>query len=109
MLSLMDSYKDLTSLLKNYGENSTSYLTLNRNNKIFLSKLVDGYISYRQYCNTIVVLGDPICFEKDTNEILNEIKEYSERNKLKLCFFLNEKNKTTIYFRLKFPSLFSLE
>ena len=83
-------YDDHINYLKKYGTNPLSYLTLSEN----LSKFTgdwEGYIAYKSFLKTVVILGDPIVSNKNIGKCINDLKKKFISNKHQICFFLCKK------------------
>jgi len=59
-----------------YGQNSSSYLALEDDKKLFFGKEVDGVIAYGVVGNVVTVCGDPICAHEDFIQFLAEFKAF---------------------------------
>ncbi|BCN29367.1 bifunctional lysylphosphatidylglycerol flippase/synthetase MprF [Anaeromicropila herbilytica] len=73
-------------LVQKYGQNCSSYLTLENDKIHYFGKSVEGFIAYGIVKDTIVVLGEPICAPKNFLALLSEFKNYCERNAYNLLF-----------------------
>jgi len=83
------SRKDLEYVLhtvKKYGQDSLSYLTLEKGNKYFISQSYEGFIAYIIVGKIAVCLGNPICAQDNLRKLTNEFKKFCQENKLKICF-----------------------
>ncbi|MEJ8553793.1 bifunctional lysylphosphatidylglycerol flippase/synthetase MprF [Tepidibacter sp. Z1-5] len=85
--------------LKQYGDNSISYLALEKDKKYFFSENIEGVVTYVISSGVAVCAGDPICDENDIVELLSEFISYCKEKELRICFcqtsskFMNEFNK----------------
>ena len=59
-------------LVKQYGQNPVSYLTLEDDKALYFGKDIPGVISYGVVGGTVVVCGDPICASDDFVSLLAE-------------------------------------
>ena len=75
-------------LVKIYGQNSSSYLALEDDKKLFFGKNTDGVIAYGIVGKVMVVCGDPICAPDDFNGMLAEFKQFCDENALHCVFML---------------------
>lgn len=75
------------SYLKRYGNNSLSYLTYSNDLSFFNGKW-EGYIAYKKYFNTAVVLGDPIVSEESLSKAVREFRKTCSSQNIHTCFFL---------------------
>lgn len=74
--------------LKKYGSNSLSYLTIAPEIETFRGDW-EGYIGFKTYFKTMVILGDPITSKQDLPIALQELKHHCKANHMHACFFLN--------------------
>jgi len=74
-------------LVKEYGQNSTSYLALEEDKSLFFGKDVEGVVAYGIVGGTVVVLGDPICAPENFLKLLAEFKSFCTESSLD-CVFL---------------------
>ena len=65
-------------LLKRYGQNPVSYLTLESDKHLFFGRGVEGVVAYGIVGDTVVVLGDPICAPDDFILLLSEFRNFCE-------------------------------
>lgn len=82
-------------LVKKYGQNCSSYLTLEKDKIFYFAKSVEGYVAYGIVKDTIVVLGEPICAADDFIILLSEFKNYCEKNAYNLLIL----NTTTMFLK----------
>ncbi len=75
------------SYLKKYGRNSLSYLTLSDDLSFFKNNW-NGYVAYKEFFNSIVVLGDPIVSSYSLPIVIKDIKENLISKNVNICFFL---------------------
>jgi phosphatidylglycerol lysyltransferase len=61
-------------LVDKYGQNPTSYLTLETDKQLFFGKEVEGVIAYGIVGKVIVICGDPICASEDFLKLIGEFK-----------------------------------
>ena len=65
-------------LLKRYGQNPISYLTLESDKHLFFGREVEGVVAYGIVGDTVVVLGDPVCAPEDFIVLLSEFRNFCE-------------------------------
>jgi phosphatidylglycerol lysyltransferase len=88
-----NTYNQKIEHLQNYGNNSLSYLTISNNLDIFTGKWM-GYIAYKKFFHTLIILGDPIVKKNDLDKALQDLKNIQQQKKNHICFFINsEENK----------------
>lgn len=75
-------------LVKRYGQNPSSYLTLEKDKKLFFGELVEGVIAYGIVGDVIVVNGDPISAPEDFAYLLREFKHFYTAQAYQ-CVFLS--------------------
>jgi len=63
-------------LVRQYGQNPVSYLTLEDDKALYFGKDVPGVIPYRVVGGTVVVCGDPICASDNFVSLLAEFKSF---------------------------------
>jgi phosphatidylglycerol lysyltransferase len=73
--------------LKKYGGNSLSYLTL-ADDISYFRKNWNGYIGYKEFFRSILVLGDPIVYKRSLSKVIDDLKENFVSKKCNICFFL---------------------
>jgi len=61
-------------LVKQHGQNPTSYLVLEDDKHLYFGKATPGVIAYGIVGKTIVVCGDPVCAPDDFVNLLEEFK-----------------------------------
>ncbi len=64
------------SILSLYGQNSTSYLSLEKDKKYFFGIQVKGFLAYGIVHDVIIVEGDPICAASNMMILIQEFKDY---------------------------------
>lgn len=69
-----------------YGQNSSSYLTLEDDKLLYFSKCATGVIPYGVVGSTVIVNGDPICAPEDFPAVLAEWKDFCQKSSHKLVF-----------------------
>jgi phosphatidylglycerol lysyltransferase len=85
--SAPNAKKKARELVKKYGYNPGSYLTLEDDKKLWFSEKTEGVVAYGILSDTIVVNGDPICAPKDFPVVLEEFRQWCEDTHLP-CVFL---------------------
>lgn len=88
MLQSQDEIEKARELVKKYGQNCSSYLTLEKGKSYYFGKSVSGFVAYGIVRDTVVVLGEPICAAKDFSILLSEFKNYCQNNAYNI-FILN--------------------
>ena len=83
-----NTYQKKINDLQKYGNSSLSYLTLSDDLNIFTGKW-RGFIAFKQYFKTLVVLGDPIVPISDLDKALRDFRETQTQKKKHICFFVN--------------------
>lgn len=73
-------------LVKKYGQNCSSYLTLEKDKSYLFGRNVEGFIAYGTVGDVLIVLGDPVCAPEDFLTFLMEIKVYCDKNAYYLLF-----------------------
>jgi len=73
-------------LVKKYGQNCSSYTTLESDKNYFFSKSGNAFIAYGIVRDVITVLGDPVCAPGEIDSFLGEIKTYCEENAYSIIF-----------------------
>ncbi|MCH4071948.1 bifunctional lysylphosphatidylglycerol flippase/synthetase MprF [Pseudoramibacter sp.] len=76
------------TLLKLYGQNPCSYLTLEDDKTLYFGKNVDGVVPYGISGSTIIINGDPICADEDFPALLSEFKQFCIRAGYDLFFLI---------------------
>lgn len=74
------------TLLRDFGQNPCSYLTLEKDKLLYFGSTVDGVIPYGIVGDTIVVNGDPICAPADFPALLREFKDFCVRSAHNIFF-----------------------
>ncbi|MEM0493635.1 MAG: DUF2156 domain-containing protein [Candidatus Thermoplasmatota archaeon] len=72
--------------LRRYGRNSLSYLTIADDVLVFTGEW-KGYIAYKTFLSTAIVLGDPITPDESLQSALRSFKEYNSSRNMSICFF----------------------
>ena len=70
--------------LQKYGKSALSFLTLSDSLSIFRGKW-DGYIAYREFLKTAVVLGDPIVPTESLRQAVRDLKDEFSSKKVHIC------------------------
>jgi len=74
------------ALIRKYGQNPFSYLSIEEDKYLFFGREADGVISYGYVGGTIVVLGDPICAPDDFLAFLAEFKSFCKDGSYECVF-----------------------
>lgn len=73
-------------LLYLYGENPTSYLSIEKDKKYYFSKEIDGVVVYVITAGVAVCVGDPLCSDENMPLLVVEFMTYCRQNDLDICF-----------------------
>ena len=77
-----DNY--LIECLQKYGKSALSFLTLSDSLSIFRGKW-DGYIAYKEFLKTAVILGDPIVPTESLSQTVRDLKNEFSSKKSHIC------------------------
>ena len=91
----VEARQKIKTLLQKYGHLSISYFSLLSDKKYFFAKEYDGAVVYKISNNTAVVLGTPLCDEKNFADVIREFLVYMKSCGLRVTFYLvtdKEKN-----------------
>jgi pimeloyl-ACP methyl ester carboxylesterase len=91
------NYSRVLQLVRTYGSNSLSYLSLEKDKKWFFSSSVQGVAAYAVSAGTLVVCGDPVCSKKDLPAFLSELKMFARYLKLHILFLFATAENLQIY------------
>lgn len=91
-------------LVRKYGVNSTSYLSLESDKRWFFPKNVEGVASYAVSGDVMVVCGDPICARESLPQFLLELRTYANRNNYNLILMFTMEENLPLYRRMGFGS-----
>ncbi|MDO5433503.1 phosphatidylglycerol lysyltransferase domain-containing protein [Eubacterium sp.] len=80
------SFDHARELVKKYGQNPLSYLTLEDDKTLYFGQKVDGVVAYGTVDDVVVVNGDPICADADFPALLKEFKAFCENSAHSLVF-----------------------
>lgn len=69
-----------------YGQNASSYLTLEDDKLLYFSKCATGVVPYGVVGSTVIVNGDPICAPEDFSAVLAEWKDFCQKSNHKVVF-----------------------
>ncbi|MFL0266987.1 phosphatidylglycerol lysyltransferase domain-containing protein [Candidatus Clostridium radicumherbarum] len=73
-------------LLKEYGDNPLSYVSIENDKKYYFGKDIEGVIAYTIAAGVAVCAGDPICSDENLPFLLTEFITYCKQNDLEICF-----------------------
>ena len=73
-------------LLKKYGYNPISYVSIQHDKKYYFGKEVEGVIAYVIAAGVAVCAGDPICSDKNMPLFFTEFITYCKQNDFDICF-----------------------
>lgn len=91
-------------LLFLYGENPTSYLSIENDKKYYFSKQVEGVVVYVVTAGVAVCVGDPVCSDEDMPILIVEFMTYCKQNDLDICFCQTIGKHLPLYTQLGFGS-----
>ena len=86
------------SYLRLYGDNSISYVALEKDKKYFFYEELQGVISYVIAAGVAVCAGDPICKKEDIQPLIRAFMRFCKDNDLSICFCQTSPS-TISYFR----------
>ncbi len=87
--SIMPAEKEKArELVKKYGQNPGSYLTLEDDKQLFFGKAADGVIAYGIVGDVVVVNGDPVCSPDFFDGLLTEFNLFCIEGDYQ-CIFLS--------------------
>lgn len=73
-------------LLNLYGENPTSYVSVEDDKKYYFGKEVEGVVVYVVTAGVAVCVGDPVCADEAMPLLMVEFITYCRQNDLDICF-----------------------
>ena len=73
-------------LVKKYGQNPMSYLSLEDDKHLYFSSEVEGVIAYGYVGGVVAVLGDPVCAGEDFLKLLAEFKSFCKEGSYECVF-----------------------
>ena len=79
-------------LVQRYGQNPSSYLSLENDKTLFFGENVEGVVAYGVAGDVIVVLGDPIAADEDFVRLLAEFQAFCREHGMQ-CIFLGTTDK----------------
>lgn len=82
-----NNYEYQLSCLKKYGTNPLSYLTLSED-LLKINGEWDGYIAYKIYFKSALILGDPVVSDESMQEAVKKMKQNFRSGKNHICLFL---------------------
>ena len=74
------------AIVMKYGQNPSSYLTLEDDKFLYFSKQTEGVLPYGIVKSTVVVNGDPICPPEQFPLFLAEFREFCQKSSHKIVF-----------------------
>lgn len=80
------SMRRARALVLAYGQNSSSYLTLEKDKLLYFGRSVEGVLPYGIAGGTVVVNGDPICAPADFPAFLAEFCAFCRKSDHRLFF-----------------------
>ena len=81
-----DRMRRARELVLAYGQNSASYLTLEKDKLLYFGKTVQGVLPYGIAGSTVVVNGDPVCAPEDFPAFLREFRLFCQKSDHRLFF-----------------------
>lgn len=91
-------------LLNKYGDNPTSYVSLENDKKYFFGKNTEGVIVYTIVANVSVCVGDPICCDENMPLLIAEFIAYCKNNNFEICFCETMGRHISLYKELGFSN-----
>lgn len=79
-IQTQDEMEKARELVKKYGQNCSSYLTLEKGMMYYFGKYVEGFVAYGIVKDTVVVLGEPMCASEHFTILLSEFKNFCRDN-----------------------------
>ncbi|MDP4143634.1 MAG: DUF2156 domain-containing protein [Bacillota bacterium] len=89
-------------LLKEYGYNPISYVSVEEDKRYYFGREVEGVIVYVIAAGVAVCAGDPICSEEDMPLFITEFITYCKQNELDICFCQTLEKHIQLYTQLGF-------
>lgn len=84
--SLLDNRKQVTDLIKAYGDDTLSYFHLQDHRQYFFSPSGNSFLSFKIFNTIIVVAADPVGPENEITILLQSFLAYAKTWKLTPCF-----------------------
>ncbi|NRZ85860.1 lysylphosphatidylglycerol synthetase-like protein (DUF2156 family) [Clostridium beijerinckii] len=88
-LRIEHTYEDklkVQDLLRKFSTNPVSAIILEDDKQYFFPRFCEGVIGYTVVNNIAIVAGEPICSDKEIENILSEFKNFCSDNSLSICF-----------------------
>lgn len=88
-LRIEHTYEDklkVQDLLRKFSTNPVSAIILEDDKQYFFPRFCEGVIGYTVINNIAIVAGEPICSDKEIENILLEFKNFCSDNSLSICF-----------------------
>jgi phosphatidylglycerol lysyltransferase len=92
------------NLLQKYGDNPTSYVSLESDKKYFFGKNIEGVVVYTIAAKVSVCVGDPICSDENMPLLVAEFITYCKKNDLEICFCETMARHIPLYTELGFSN-----
>lgn len=89
-------------LLKEYGDNPISYVSVENDKKYYFGKEAEGTIAYVVAAGVAVCAGDPICSKENMPLLLVEFITYCRQNSFDICFCQTMETYIPLYTQLGF-------
>jgi len=87
-----EEYARATQLLPLWGKTSTSYMTLQSGNLLFLEQSGRAYLAYRRHLGVAITLGDPIGESEAIEECIRQFRNFCFQKHWLPVFFAIENN-----------------
>ncbi|GHU40363.1 hypothetical protein FACS1894111_00890 [Clostridia bacterium] len=78
--------KRAREIVLKYGQNSASYLALEKDKSLYFGEHTEGVIAYGVVDNCLIVQADPICADEDFIPFLSEFNMFCRENDYHLLF-----------------------
>ena len=101
LVTLLDREK-VKNLVKLYGDNPNSYITIEDDKKYYFGRNVEGVIAYAIAAGVAVCAGDPICSDDNMPLLLAEFITYCKQNDFDICICQTLERHIPLYAQLGF-------
>jgi phosphatidylglycerol lysyltransferase len=92
-------------LLKLYGDNPISYVSIEDDKKYYFGKNIEGVMAYVVEAGVAVCAGDPVCSDEDMPLIITEFINYCKQNDLEICFCHTLEKHIQLYTKFGFNNI----
>lgn len=89
-------------LLKKYGDNPISYVSMENDKRYFFGENVEGVIVYTITAGVAVCVGDPLCDDENMPLLIVEFITYCKQNNIDICFCQTLEKHLDLYTKLGF-------